>query len=178
VVRKVLYLDKDTARLTWQECVDLMALGGIVRPPFRERDGVHVPAVEPQRILCHWCRFYHSPAEVEACMALERPVPVEANGSTSSLTVKAPSWLSQLPELWEFLSKPSYRDGKPRQLGKVSVGLVSGGVQMTLTDPSSSTYCSRQFPTLDDALLAFELGLKEGSLQWKASGPQRGRKRP
>jgi hypothetical protein len=51
--------------------------------------------------------------------------------------------------------------------------LVSGGLQMTITDPSSSAYCSRQFPTLDDALLAFEVGLGEGSLQWRASGPPR-----
>ncbi len=178
MVRKRLTLDKETSRLSWEDCVMLHGLGGVVRPPFRERDGVDVPAAHFDRILCHWCRFYHSPAEVATCMALERPKAATENGSTSSLTAKPPSWLSALPELWEFLSKPSYRDGAPRQLGKVSLGLVSGGIQMTLTDPTSSTYCSRQFPTLDEGLLAFEIGLGDGSLTWKASGPQRGRKRP
>lgn len=176
MIRIGLSVDKGSLSLSLAECVELKAIGGRDRQPFRERDGLDVPAVQVRSVLCWWCRLYHSPAEVEACMALERPVPAEANGSISSLTAKPPSWLSQLPELWEFLSKPSYADGKPRQLGKISLGLVSGGIQVTLTDPSSQTYCSRQFPTLDDALLAFELGLKEGTLAWKASGPPRGKK--
>lgn len=111
-------------------------------------------------------------------MALERPKVADAVGSPSSLTAKIPPWLSQFPELWEFLSKPYYKDGSTRQLGKISFGWSSGGVQMTLTDPSSSTYCSRLYPTFDDALLAFEVGLGEGSLTWRASGPLKTRRRP
>lgn len=110
-------------------------------------------------------------------MALVRPVVEQENGSTLCSTVKIPPWLSQFPELWEFLSKPSYKDGAARQLGKVSLQLVSTGVQMTLTDPSASAYCCRQARTLDDALLLFEVGLQEGSLAWRASGPPRGKKK-
>ena len=128
------------------------------------------------RVLCWWCRDYHPPNEVPACMALTRPVAAKGDGSTSSLTVNMPEWLSQFPEIWEFLSKPLYKDGTPRQLGKVTLSLESGGVRMSLTDPSSCTYCSRQHPSLADALLAFEVGLSDGSLTWRASGPPKGKK--
>lgn len=171
-------VDRRPAGLSWGEAIRLTALGGMVLPYFRDRDGRVDPVLVPEEILCWWCRDRHSPGEVVACMAIPRPQAVSNGDSTSSSIVKMPSWLSQLPEIWEFLSLASYKDGAPRQLGKVSLGLVSGGVQMTLTDPSSSTYCSRQFPSLDDALLAFELGLKDGSLTWRASGPQKGRRRP
>lgn len=169
---------KRSSCLSWSEAIRLTALGGVVLPYFRDRDGRLEPVLVPDEILCWWCRDRHAPGEVVTCMAIPRPQAVSNGDSTSCSIVKMPSWLSQLPEIWEFLSLASYKDGAPRQLGKVSLGLVSGGVQMTLTDPSSSTYCSRQFPSLDDALLSFELGLKDGSLTWRASGPPKGRKRP
>lgn len=160
------------------ECVKLTALGGKVREYFRDRDGRVLPGVVVRRVLCWWCREYHPPEEVEACMAIERPKAVDNGASPSSSTVSPPMWLSQLPQLWEFLSKPSYKDGSPRQLGKISFGLNSAGVQMTLTDPSSATYCSRAYPTFDDALLAFEDGLESGHLTWRASGPPKGPRKP
>lgn len=112
------------------------------------------------------------------CMALKRPMVSGDNGAAFGSTARIPPWLTQFPLVWEFLSKGSYEDGTPRQLGKVSFCLVSGGVQMTLTDPTSSTYCSRQHPTLEDALLAFELGLSDGSLLWRLSGPPKGKRPP
>lgn len=164
--------------MTVARAIELTARGGKAREPFRDPDGHIEPGVRIVEVLCWWCRTMHSPAEVEACMAMPRPVAVTGEGSLSSSIAKMPPWLSQFPEIWEFLSKPSYADGTPRQLGKVSLGLVSDGVQMTLTDPSSSTYCSRHYKTVEDALLGFEIGLKEGSLTWRASGPPRAKKRP
>jgi len=160
------------------EAVHLTALGGKVREYYRDRDGRVDPAVRIVRVLCWWCREYHPPEEVKACMAMARPKAVVNGDSTSSLIVKMPPWLSPFPEIWEFLSKPSYGDGTVRQLGKISFGLNSGGIQMTLTDPTSSTYCSRCFQTIEDGLLNFEVGLGDGSLTWKPSGPPKGRKRP
>lgn len=171
-------LNKRTSSVTMAEARTLCELGGLVREYFTPRDGRYVAAVPIERVLCWWCREYHSPLEVETCMALERPKPAENGQSASSWTAKIPSWLSQFPELWEFLSKPIYKDGTARQLGKVSFGLNSAGIQMTLTDPSSSTYCSRNYQTIEDALLGFEVGLSDGSLTWRASGPLKGRKRP
>jgi len=166
------------ACMTMEEAVRLTELGGRVREYFTSRGDRYLPAVVITRVLCWWCREYHSPAEVVTCMAMERPRVVQGDGSPSSLTAKMPTWLSQYPELWEFLSRPSYKDGSPRQLGKISFGLNSAGIQMTLTDPSSSTYCSRAYSTIEDALLAFEVGLGDGSLTWRASGPVKARKRP
>jgi len=109
-------------------------------------------------------------------MAIERPKASSGDASVSSLIAKMPPWLSQFPEIWEFLSRGSYKDGTPRQLGKVSFGFASDGIQVTLTDPSASVYCSRHYQTIEDALLGFEVGLAEGSLTWKPSGPPRGKK--
>ncbi len=176
MARRKSFLNKRTASMSWEEAVYLTALGGKPRPDFARRDYPLLPAVRITRVLCCFCREYHSPDEVERCMAIPRPT-VTANGdSSSSWTAKMPTWLSQFPELWEFLSKPFYSDGKPRQLGKISFGLNSSGLQMTLTDPSSSTYCSRNYPTMEDALLAFELGLSEGSLTWRKSSSLKGHK--
>lgn len=174
--RRVVYECPDCLSLA--EAVHLTALGGKVRPYFRDRDGKVLPGIVIRRVLCWWCREYHDPAEVEACMAMPRPQAIANGDSLSSSIAKMPTWLSQYPELWEFLSKPSYQDGQSRQLGKISFGLNSGGIQVTLTDPSSSTYCSRAYQTLEDALLALEVGLGDGSLTWRPSGPPKARKRP
>jgi len=40
---------------------------------------------------------------------------------------------------------------------------------VTLTDPSSATYCCLTAETLDDALLAIEMGLADGSAPWRLS---------
>ena len=169
-------LKRRPVSLTDEEWHTLHVAGTRWSPQFMPRDGFDAGPVPVPRVLCLWCRSYHSPAEVPTCMAMPRPVPLSVDGSTSSLTATMPKWLSRFPELWEFLSKASYQGGAQRQLGKVSLGLVSDGIQMTLTDPSSSTYCSRHYPTLEEALLGFEAGLKDGSLPWKPSGPQRGKK--
>jgi hypothetical protein len=109
-------------------------------------------------------------------MAMQKPVIANGDVSTSSWTARMPPWLSQYPEIWEFLSKRSYKDGTPRQTGKVTLSLNSDGIQITLTDPSSSAYCSRSYPTLEDGLLALEVGLADSSLAWRASGPPKGKK--
>lgn len=164
------------ACLTDEEMSALLSAARKWEAHFRARDGADIPPVVPRTVLCMWCRLRHSPAEVDACMAMARPVPASANASTSSWIARMPPWLGPFPNLWEFLSKACYADGAPRQLGKVSLGLQSDGIQVTLTDPSSSTYCSRHYQSVEDALLGFEIGLGEGSLTWKASGPPKGRK--
>ncbi len=162
--------------MTYEEAVFLTALGGKSRPSAPETGAPPLGRAPIPRVLCWWCREYHDPAEVEKCMALERPQPVAEGGSTSSLTVKMPPWLQQFPELWEFLSKLSYKDGAPRQTGKITLQLVSEGIQVSLTDPSSSAYCCRRFKSLDDALVELELALESGMISWRPSGPPRCKK--
>lgn len=167
-----------SASMSWEEAVYLTALGGKVREYFTERGGRPCPGVVISRVLCWWCREYHHPDEVLKCMAIPRPVAIDNANSTSLSSVKMPVWLKRFPELWEFLAKPSYKDGSARQPGKISFGLNASGIQVTLTDPSASVYCSRNYPTVEDALVALEGALAEGSLTWRASGPPKGRKRP
>ncbi len=166
----------ERSSMSFEEAIYLTALGGKPRPSAWRDDQPEPGRVVVDRILCWWCREYHHPGEVERCMALERPKPVAENGSTSCLTATMPSWLSQFPELWEFLSKPSYKDGAPRQTGKITLQLCSEGIQMTLTDPSSSAYCCRRYKSLDDALVEIEVALESGMVTWRPSGPPRGKK--
>lgn len=171
-------MDERPACMSDAECVRLTALGGVPRVHDTSGIGRFPRVVVRVEVLCWWCREKHFADEVEACMAMERPVAAAQGDTSLSSTVRMPTFLKEFPELWEFLAKPSYKDGSQRQLGKISFGLNSGGIQLTLSDPSSSTYCSRNYPTLDDALLAFEVGLADGSLTWRPSGPPRGKKRP
>lgn len=157
--------------------VSLYVSPGRVRETVSLVDGRSYPSCRQVEQLCFRCLLRRGVDEETLCMALVRPVVVEENGSTSCLTAKMPPWLSQYPELWEFLSKPSYKDGKPRQLGKVSLQLVSTGVQMTLTDPSSSAYCCRQACGLKEAMELFEEGLATSSLVWRRSGPLKGKRK-
>lgn len=99
---------------------------------------------------------------------LEPQVARSGNGSSCS-SARMGELLSQFVELWEFLSGTTYATGKPRQTGHLSLRLVSDGVQVTLTDPTSATYSTRVAASLDDALLSLEVALKDGTLKWHAS---------
>jgi hypothetical protein len=102
-------------------------------------------------------------------MTFQRPsTAAQANGSSSS-SVQRGQLLQPFSELWDFLTMTSYGDGKPRQPGHLSLRVGFNGLQVTLTDPSSRAYCCMTQPTLDDAFLALEIGLKDGSLAWRPS---------
>ncbi len=171
-------LNRRTAVLSVADCLEVFERGKLPRPSFMPRDGNAPPAVDVYDMLLSRDLVSLRRRVESLCMALSKPVAVRNGDSSSCSTVSMPDWLSQFPEIWEFLSKPSYKDGTFRQLGKVTLSLESGGIRMSLTDPSSSTYCSRQHQSLADAMLVFELGLGDGSLTWRASGPPKGKKRP
>jgi hypothetical protein len=107
--------------------------------------------------------------EALMCAMLRPKTSTSANGSSSS-SVSQCELLAPFSELWEFLTKGSYGDGTSRQTGQMSVKLGSGGLQVTLTDPTSATYCCQTATSLQDAFLALEVGLKDGSLAWRPSG--------
>jgi len=107
--------------------------------------------------------------EVLMCAMLRPKTSTSANGASAS-SVSQCELLAPFSELWEFLTKASYGDGTSRMTGQMSVKLGSGGLQVTLTDPTSATYCCLTASCLQDALLALEMGLKDGSLAWRPSG--------
>jgi len=111
------------------------------------------------------------------CVALTKPN-VESKAPVSSSSSLSPGQLlSGFAEIWEFLTKPTYRDGSQRHLGKVSLAVSSGGLQVTLTDVTSNSYCCVTAASLDDAFLALEVGLKDGNLPWRASSYDQGKKK-
>jgi hypothetical protein len=152
-----------------QEAYDLTALGGKVRPYFRDRDGRPSPGVVITEVLCWWCRERHHPDEVEKCMALPRK-PAAVNGSASSTSKSlGAGLLSPFSELWGFLTTTQYEDGTKRQTGKLSVSCESGMLGLLLTDPETGQYAFLNGHSLDDLLLEAETRMGDGSLSWRPS---------
>lgn len=108
---------------------------------------------------------------VEAlCVALTKPMANGKSSGASSCTVVPGRLLAEYSNIWEFLSATSWSDGTSRVPGSLSLKLTSGALQVTLTDPSTATYCCRSAPTLEDALLALEMAFLDDSLGWRQSG--------
>jgi hypothetical protein len=165
-----------SACMTDEEIATLAAKAREHALDLAKANAVWKEPVLPTVILCWWCRQQHSPAEVDRCMAMQRPDVKSGQNGASSSSVRIGSLLSNFSEVWEFLTKSVYQDGKPRQTGSLSLRLASGGLQVTLTDPSSASFCTLTMESIDDALLAFEVGLKENSLPWRASNYSKPRK--
>jgi len=147
----------------------LAEAGRVLRPSFQDRDGYDVPAVSIGRVLCWWCREYHSPAEVERCMALPRKV-AAANGSTSSTSNALDAGLlKQYSELWAFLTQNSFEDGLKRRTGRISVSCESDMLGLLLTDDETGQYAFLNGRKLDDLLAEAEIRLSDGSLSWRPS---------
>lgn len=158
-----------TACITEEEWQAMIAAGKLPRPESGIRDGRDYPPADVsdlvyQRMLSdlYWR------VRVLWMAMLEPQVARSGNGSSCS-SAKMGELLSQFVELWEFLSGTTYATGKPRLTGHLSLRLVSEGVQVTLTDPTSATYSTRVAASLDDALLSLEVALKDGTLKWHAS---------
>lgn len=149
--------------------VALTAIGGKIRDPCMDRDGREHPAVKVVKVLCWWCRTYHPPEEVEACMALPEKR-ASANGSTSSTSsASASGLLEPFRELWDFLTASTYPDGRKRRMGRLSVSFESGLLGLLLTDEETGQYAFLNGRTLDDLLLEAESRLADGSLHWRPS---------
>jgi hypothetical protein len=103
------------------------------------------------------------------CVALTKPSVNGASSGQSSCTVAQGKMLAEYSNIWEFLSSTSWSDGTSRIPGSLSLKLTSGALQVTLTDPSTATYCCRSGQTLDDALASLELAFLDGSLGWRKS---------
>jgi len=167
---------KRSACLTDEELANLQAAARLHAADIQKANTIWQAPVVPDRILCWWCRAYHRPDEVEQCMALHRPLPPASSNGTSSSSAKMGSLLAEFSEVWEFLSSTRYADGAQRQTGQFSLRCEHNGLRGTLTDPSSSSYCSLTMESLDELLLAFEIGLKANSLDWRKSSFSKGKR--
>lgn len=165
-----------SACLTDEEWSTVFSRGKLPSPYFRPRDGCDQPRVDVSDLL-YEKQLRDLAWRVERlCMALQKPSTSRSTDGQSSSTAHPGQMLSQFSEIWEFLSRSVYADGSIRTPGTISLKCASAGVQVTLTDPSSSSYCCQTASSLDDAFLALEVGLKEGTLPWRASGYSKGKK--
>jgi len=158
-----------SACMTDEEWLSVVARGKLPRPDWVPIDDRDYPPpdvddlVKQKKIMDLKWRLE------QLCMALAKPsTSLTANGSSPS-GVSRGELLKQYSELWEFLTGAAYSDGTKRQPGCMSVKCTPGGLQVTLTDPSSGSYCCLTAASLDDALLALEMGLAEGSTTWRSS---------
>ncbi len=162
--------------LTNEEWFTVFNRGKCPREGFRPRDGLDVPPVDVSDLLFQRALSHLRRRVEQLCMALQKPSTSRCTDGQSSSTAHPGQMLSQFSELWEFLSRSAYADGSTRIPGTISLKCASAGIQVTLTDPSSSSYCCQTASSLDDAFLALEVGLKEGTLPWRASGYAKGKK--
>jgi len=169
-------LKRRPASLTDEEWLQAWERGKLPREPMRPRDGRATPPVDVSELV--YSRQLRDLAwRVEVlCMALVKPSTSPAANGTSGSAVSRGELLKQYSELWEFLTGRAYSDGSSRTPGCMSVKCSPGGLQVTLTDPSSGSYCCLTAATLDDALLALEMGLADGSAPWRQSTYSKPRK--
>ncbi len=165
------------ASLTDAEWLQVVERGKLPRPALEVKDDFHYPPVDVHDMLLQAGLNDLRVRLGVLCMALSKPS-VAGSTQDSSLSSLSPGQLlSSFSEIWEFLTKLSYQDGSPRHSGKVSLACSSAGLQVTLTDPSSNCYCCVTKNSLDDAFLALEVGLKEGTLAWRASSYTPGKRK-
>jgi len=76
-------------------------------------------------------------------------------------------FFAKCPEITKVLWDCWYDDGSPRELGKLTIGLVPAGVNLAITDPSErmSAFCTAD--TLKDALKLLEDALAGGGDPWR-----------
>lgn len=143
--------------------------GRKLRPPLRERDGVDVGRVVVHRVLCWWCRTYHPPSEVDACMALPRKPSGNGSSASSMSSALDAGLLKQYSELWGFLTLAAYPDGTKRKTGRLSLSCDVDMLGLGLQDEETGQYAFLNGRSLDDLLLEAESRLSDGTMPWRAS---------
>lgn len=167
---------KRPASLTEEEWCKLLSARFVDPGYFQDRDGYASPPVDVDSLLKQRALNDLRWRLERLCMAMVEPSVSKKGTESSSSSAKMGGLLSQFSELWEFLSGTTYASGKKRQTGHLSLRLDAEGVKVTLTDPTSHSYCTRVAETLDDALLLFEVALKDGTLKWLPSSYGNGKK--
>jgi hypothetical protein len=157
------------ASLTDEEWLLVVERGKLPRPTLVSVDDRYYPPVDVyDLVLARELEDLRWRTE-QLCMAMQEPtVTRKGEGSSSSSAIRG-ELLSHFSELWAFLSGTTYASGKPRLTGSLSVSLASDGVKVTLTDPTSGTYCTRVGNSLDDVLMQLEIGLADATLKFLPS---------
>lgn len=76
-------------------------------------------------------------------------------------------FFKKLPEMCRVLWDCWFEDGSPRELGKLTIGLVPDGVNLAITDPSERTSAFCTAPTLKEALKLLEDAIAGPGDPWR-----------
>jgi hypothetical protein len=166
---------KRAASLTFDEWVQVTARMREAELAFRRHRAPPPPPAKVTRVLCWWCREYHSPAEVEACMALPRKVAGQNGAPSSTSSALEKGLFEQFSELWEFLQASSYSDGTKRRTGRISLSCDAGLLSLILTDVETGQYACLTGRNPSGLFEEAELRLADGSLSWRPSRFTKGR---
>ena len=82
--------------------------------------------------------------------------------------------LAALPALFEYLSGDRYPDGSPRERSTMTVFCEDAVVKLCLSDRDQGRTLWRSARTLEDALLALEGAIQDGTADWRRSGSYKG----
>ncbi len=158
------------ASLTQEEWLQVVERGKLPRPDFMPRDG-NPPLLPDVRDLVLEAGLVDLKRRLGVlCVALQKPTPNGTSPGQSSVTVQQGKMLADFSSIWEFLTGTSFADGTSRYPGSLSLKLTSGSLQVTLTDPSTATYCCRSGRKLEDVLADLERAFLDNSLGWRPSG--------
>jgi len=167
---------KRPASLTDAEWLQVVERGKLPRPAWTPVDDRPYPPPDVWDLV-YSVQLDRLKWRAEALwMAMQEPQVRKKGVGSSTSSASQGELLQPFSELWEFLSGTTYASGTPRQTGRLSLCLDADGVKVTLTDPSSRSYCVRSAASLDDALLHLEVAMKEGSLKWLPSSFANGKK--
>lgn len=78
--------------------------------------------------------------------------------------------LSITPGVVEYLTAVSYPDGSSRERSTISVFLEDGVVKACLSDRDQARTLWRSGPSVEDALMALEAAVVDGTADWRRSG--------
>jgi len=78
--------------------------------------------------------------------------------------------LGVTPAVVEYLTAVSYPDQSPRERSTISVFLEDGVVKACLSDRDQARTLWRSGPSVEDALMALETAVVDGTADWRRSG--------
>lgn len=166
-----------SACMTDEEIAELQARAREHALDIQKANDVWQAPVVPGVILCWWCRSYHSPGEVDKCMALPEKRATVGASESSMLNALDAGPLKQYCELWAVLTATTYPDGRRRQTGRLSLSCESSLLKVTVTDQETGQYACLTGGSLDELLLALEMGIADGTCPWRPSSYENGKSR-
>ncbi len=120
--------------------------------------------------------YTFAPRRSRGSMGIQRPDKGAGNAGGPVKTDESPIAVGH-PVLWEHLTATSYEDGGNRQPSSLLLFVEDGKCKLCLNDRDASRTGWITGATVEEALIAMELALGAGRMDWRASRPAPQRRR-